>query len=157
MWGVNKEQLEMTHKERLKCLEQGLPLPDAELAWVAVVKERAGQLTFIMIMGTLVLTGGPVAVTSVILSLGHDLPAGGVLALLAVVWCASAFVLLCLTRHAMTGLLHLKRPTATTTTAKSSEVLNGLKLVAREEEPRKTASEAIQDGWFGRPVVVEDE
>jgi hypothetical protein len=158
MWGVNKAlQMEMTHKERLKCLEQGLPLPDAELAWVATVRERAQQLTGIAIVGTIVLTGGPVAVTAIILALGHELPAGGLLTLLAILWCSSAFVLLCLIRHTMAGLLHLKRPTLTVAQSKPVEALNGLKLVPREEEPRQPSSEAIQSGWFSRPVVVDEE
>jgi hypothetical protein len=158
MWGVNKAlQMEMTHKERLKCLEQGMPLPDAELAWIATVRERAQQLTAITIVGTLALTGGPIGVTAIILALGRDLPAGGLFALLAVVWCASAFVLLALTRHTMAGLLHLKRPTTTPTPPKPTEAVNGLKLMAREEEPRQASSQAIQGGWFNRPVVVEEE
>jgi hypothetical protein len=156
MWfGKNAKQLEYEHLERIKCLERGLPLPDAELAWNKVILLRNQQLTAVLIVGTLALMGAPVAVTAIILALGRDLPAGGLLLLLATIWCASAFVLLCLTRHVMAGLLYLKR-TPPAATPRPSEA-NGLKLTPREEVVRGGSSEGIQTSWFGRPVVVDGE
>jgi hypothetical protein len=153
MWFLkNAKQLEYEHLERMKCMEQGLPLPDAELAWTKVIEQRGQQLTGVLIVGTIVLTGGPVGVTAVILSLGQHLPAMGLIPLLALVWCASAFVLLCLTRHAMAGLLHMKRPRSGA--APSAPAFgSALKLVPDEEQP----SEAIRGSWFTRPVIVDQD
>jgi hypothetical protein len=158
MWfGKNEKQLEWEHLERMKCLEQGLPLPDADLAWAKIVEQRGQQLTGVLIVGTIFLTGAPVGLTAIILALGRQMPALGLIALLAVVWCASAFVLLCLTRYAMAGLLHLKRSTQTAPPRPTSQEMNALKLVPHEEEARPVSSEAIKASWFARPVVVDEE
>ncbi len=110
MWfGKNAKQLEWEHVERMKCLERGLPLPDAELAWTKVV------------------------------------------------WCASAFVLLCLARHAMAGLLHLKRPTPTALPRPSASSSDELRLAPYEQVVQGASSEGIQTSWFGRPAVVDDD
>ena len=91
MWGQNKaKEQEARHQERLKCLEHGLPLPDAELAWAAVVYYRTCQLTAVLIVGSIVLIGGPVGVTAILLALGQQLPALGLILLLAIIWCACA-------------------------------------------------------------------
>jgi hypothetical protein len=158
MWfGKNAKQLEWEHLERMKCLERGLPLPDAELAWTKVVEQRGQQLTAVLIIGTIALVGAPVAVTAIILALGHNLPAVGLLLVLAVIWCASAFVLLCLARHAMAGLLHLKRPTPTELPRPPSSSSDELRLVPHEQMVQADSSEGIQTDWFGRPAVVNDE
>jgi hypothetical protein len=158
MWfGKNAKQLEWEHLERMKCLERGLPLPDAELAWTKVVEQRGQQLTAVLIVGTIALVGAPVGVTAIILALGRDLPPVGLLLVLAVIWCASAFVLLCLTRHVMTGLLHLKRPTPTALPRPPSSSSDELRLVPREQVMQGASSEGIQTSWFGRPAVVDDD
>jgi hypothetical protein len=157
MWfGKNAKQLEYEHLERMKCLERGLPLPDAELAWTKVMEQRGQQLTVVLTVGTLALMGAPVAVTAIILGVGNHLPAVGVLFLLATIWCASAFVLLCLTRHVMTGLLYMKRaPLAAT--SRPLPPADGLGLMPRREAAHGNSSEGIQTGWFGRPVLVDGE
>ena len=160
MWWVQVKikQMELTHQERLKCLEHGMPLPDAELAWVATVRERGQQLTAIMIVGTIFLTGAPVAGTAIMLSLGRELPTVGLLLLLAVVWCAPAFVLLCLARHTMAALAHLKRAMSNTAPpGYNVPATNGLKLMAQDDNARNATSEAIKTSWFGRPVAAEDD
>lgn len=154
MWFLkNAKQLEYEHLERMKCMEQGLPLPDAELAWTKVIEQRGQQLTGVLIVGTIVLTGGPVGLTAIILALGQQLPAIGLIPLLALAWCASAFVLLCLTRHAMAGLLHLKRPRSGAAVQSAPVFGSALKLVPDEEHP----SEAIRGSWFARPVIVDQD
>ncbi len=157
LFGKNAKQLEYEHLERMKCLEQGLPLPDADLAWAKAADLRGGQLTAVLLIGTVVLTGGPVGVTAILLSLGRGIPELALILLLAVIWCSSAFVLLCLVRHAMTGLLHLKRPAPTVAQRPLTSPTNGLKLVPHEEEPRGASSEAIKGSWFARPVIVDEE
>jgi hypothetical protein len=158
MWlGKNEKQLEWEHLERMTCMEQGLPLPDADLAWVKVVEQRGQQLTGVLIVGTICLTGAPVGLTAIILALGQQIPALGLILLLGIVWCSSAFVLLGLIRHAMAGLLHLKRPPQTIAARQVPPDAGALKLVPHEQETRNPASEAIQASWFARPVVVDEE
>jgi hypothetical protein len=158
LFGKSVQQQEWEHLERMKCLEQGLPLPDAELEWIKVVEQRGQQLTGVLIVGTIALTGGPVGLTAITLALGQQIPALGLILLLATVWCSSAFVLMCLTRHAMAGLLHLKRPQSTPVTPRPAVPdRKPLQLVPREEEPRAAPSDAIKTSWFTRPVVVDDE
>jgi energy-converting hydrogenase Eha subunit E len=158
MWfGKNAKQLEWEHLERMKCLERGLPLPDAELAWTKVVEQRGQQLTAVLIIGTIALVSAPVGMTTIILIFGRDLPAVGVLLVLAVIWCASAFVLLCLARHAMAGLLHLKRPTPAALPRPPTSSGDALRLVPHEQVEQGDSSEGIQTSWFGRPAIVNDE
>jgi hypothetical protein len=158
MWFIkNIKQLEWEHLERMKCLEQGLPLPDAEVAWTKVVEQRGQQLTAVLIVGTIALMGAPLGLTAILLALGHNLPAGGLLLVLAVIWCAAAFLQLSLTRHVMAGLLHLKRPTPTSARRPQSPPTDSLRLVPAEVPNRADASEGIQTSWFGQPVVVNDE
>jgi hypothetical protein len=156
LFGKSVQQQEWEHLERMKCLEQGLPLPDADLEWIKVVEQRGQQLTGVLIVGTICLTGAPVGLTAIILALGQQIPALGLILLLAAVWCSSAFVLLALTRHAMAGLLQLKRPPQTLARQVPPDA-GGLKLAAREQETRHPKSESIQANWFARPVVVDEE
>jgi hypothetical protein len=156
LFGKSVQQQEWEHLERMKCLEQGLPLPDADLEWIKVVEQRGQQLTGVQIVGTICLTGAPVGLTAIILALGQQIPALGLILLLGIVWCSSAFVLLGLIRHAMAGLLHLKRPPQTLARQVPPDA-SGLKLVPHEEDTRQPASQAIQASWFARPVVVDEE
>jgi hypothetical protein len=157
LFGKSVQQQEWEHLERMKCLEQGLPLPDADLEWIKVVEQRGQQLTGALIVGTICLTGAPVGLTAIILALGQQIPALGLILLLGIVWCSNAFVLLGLTRHAMAGLLHLKRPPQTSSARQLPPDASGLKLAAHLEETRHPGSEAIQASWFARPVVVDEE
>ncbi len=157
LFGKSVQQQEWEHLERMKCLEQGLPLPDADLEWMKVVEQRGQQLTGVLIVGTIFLTGAPVGLTAIVLALGQQISEFGLILLLGIVWCSSAFVLLGLTRHAMAGLLHLKRPPQTMAARQASPDASGLKLVPHLEETRHPASEAIQASWFARPVVVDEE
>src|SRR2546430_30124 len=60
MWfGKSEVEMGYTHQERMKCLEMGFPLPDAELAWVQAVQLRGGQGTAGRDGGAVGLGGGP--------------------------------------------------------------------------------------------------
>jgi hypothetical protein len=145
MWFGKSEQQrrEWAHLERMKCLERGLPLPDADLAWVAVLKQRGEQLTGIMIVGTLGLTGGPVATTAILLSLGRGLPAFLQVLLLVLVWSACAGTLLFLLRHGLAALMSLRREVLAPT-ARPSLTAEHFTRGPREEAVRGEPSQAIQ-------------
>ena len=80
---------EFQHTERLKALEAGFPLPDAELALARTERVRAGVAAAIGIAVPVVALGGAVAGTALILSLAHP---GLHLPVLCVLWpcCAVA-------------------------------------------------------------------
>jgi hypothetical protein len=110
MWfGKSEKQREREHLERMKALEQGLPIPEIELAWYRIVKQRGEQLTGILIVGTVVLVGGSVGATALLLALGHHLPAVWLCLLLAVVWSATMSTLSFLLRHGFPGLMQMQR------------------------------------------------
>ena len=70
----------------------------------------------------------------------------------------TAFVLLCLARHTLAALSHLKRAVSNGTPPhNNTPTMNGLRLVPHEEDARNTSSEAIKTSWFGGPVAAEDD
>jgi hypothetical protein len=130
MSSSKEKQRERRHLERMKCLEQGVPLQDAELAWCRVVKQRGEQLTGILIVGALVLVGGPVAATAILMALGQQMEASYLVMLVGLVWLASSVTLFWLLRHGMTALMQLNRhlpgpSTASPSAASTAEVRNG--------------------------------
>src|SRR5579884_379054 len=64
---VQRRQLE--HTERLKALEAGFPLPDADLAYARADVVRAGVAAAIGIAVPVVTIGGAVAATAMVLSM----------------------------------------------------------------------------------------
>jgi hypothetical protein len=80
---------ELQHAERMKALEAGYPLPDADLAIARTERIRAGVAAAIGIAVPVVALGGAVAGTALILSLAHP---GLHLPVLCVLWpcCAAA-------------------------------------------------------------------
>jgi hypothetical protein len=145
-FGFHKlQQLEWQHLERMKCLEKGLPLPDAELARETVNEQRSNQLTLIMIVGTLCLTGAPVAATAIILAQGQTLPAVCVVVVLVAIWCACALVLGLLAQHVMGALTQIMRATPDgASPGIGSPKTADLKLVPEDEDTHKGSSTAIQ-------------
>jgi hypothetical protein len=146
MWFVKSEkQREREHLERMKCLEQGLPLPDVDLAWYRVVKQRGEQLTGILIVGTIFLAGAPVGATAILVTVGHHLPAVWVFVLLAVVWSMSLSVLYYLVRYSLTGLIQMQR--SSPASPAPGRAAPDTSITTREDEARNAA---VDTRFFGR-------
>jgi hypothetical protein len=144
MWfGKTEKEIDLAHQERMKCLEAGFPLPDADLAWVKVVELRGSQVTAILIVGTVSLVCGPVGTSAIILALGKELLAGWLTpAMLFLVWAVCGYLLYTLFRQGMQTLGQLKRPADFVVKPPPT---NGLKLHKGETaEERPDASERIQ-------------
>jgi hypothetical protein len=80
------QRRQMEHAERLKALESGLPLPDADLALARVEQVRAGVAAAVGLVVPVVTVGGAVAGTAIVLSMAqpqHHLP------VLCVIWACS--------------------------------------------------------------------
>jgi hypothetical protein len=144
MWfGKSDKEMEMAHQERMKCLEVGFPLPDADLAWVKVVELRGSQVTAVLIVGTVALVCGPVGTSAIILALGRDLLAGWLApVLLFLVWAVCGYLLYTLFRQGMQALGQLKRPAdfAVRPMLENANGLQRLPSAAQERPP----SERIQ-------------
>jgi hypothetical protein len=101
------QRRQMEHAERLKALERGFPLPDAELASALTERVRAGVAAGIGITVPAVAVGGAVAGTALVLSLARpddQLPA------LCVIWACSGVASLVTTVVSLAVLLSRKRP-----------------------------------------------
>jgi hypothetical protein len=165
MWfGKSEKALEHTHIERMKCLEMGFPLPDAELAWVQAVQLRGGQITAVLIVGTIALAVAPVGATAILLALGKDLFAVWALVpMLLLIWGVNGYLLFTLLRHGMQSLGQIKRPADFVVkpvpappqpNGKPREVPEV--LVPPSEPPEvRLPSDAIQEGWYARPGATE--
>jgi hypothetical protein len=156
MWfGKSDKQVEYEHQERMKCLEMGFPLPDAELAWVQAVQLRGGQVTAVLIVGTIALACAPVGATAILLALVKDAPAWLIPAILVFMWGVCGYLLLTLFRSGMQILSQVKRPAEFV--VKPSQVqgaapANGTKQLPKEElVESRGSSERIQEGWYARP------
>jgi hypothetical protein len=115
MWFRNNEKkLDHQHLERMKCLEQGLPLPDAELAWVEATRLRGGQVTAVMIIGTIGLMAAPVGTTAILFALGTRLVGASVILplLTVLIWSVCGSVLYTLFQNGMRALSRIREPIA---------------------------------------------
>src|SRR5215472_1523088 len=63
------QQRQLAHAERLKALEAGFPLPDADLALASTDRIRAGVAGAIGIVVPVVTVGGAVAGTALVLAM----------------------------------------------------------------------------------------
>jgi hypothetical protein len=154
MWFRKSEkQLEQEHQERMKCLEKGFPLPDAELAWVEAVRLRGAQVTAVFIVATVALVCGAVGATAILLALGRDLFAPWLLfPMILLVWCVSGSLLYTLFRQGMQSLGQIKRP-ADFVVKPPTEApqANGSRVaVPSETAAPRGPSEGIQEGWYAR-------
>ncbi len=158
MWFVKSEkEIEYVHQERMKCLEMGFPLPDAELAWVEAVRLRGGQVTAVLIVGTVALACAPVGGTAILLSLVKDAPVWMMPAILFFMWSVCGYLLYTLFRSGMQTLSQIRRPAdflvkPTPTPAPA----NGVKLAAKETSEPRRPTEAIQEGLYARPGTTEN-
>ncbi len=155
MWfGKSDKQLEYEHEERMKCLESGFPLPDADLAWVEAVKLRGGQVTAVLIVGTIALACAPVGATAILLALVKDVPPWLIPAILVFMWSVCGYLLFTLFRSVMQTLAQVKRPAdfvAKPAPAAKPAATNGTKPTPKESVEQHSGSERIQEGWFNRP------
>jgi hypothetical protein len=156
MWfGKSDKQLEYEHQERMKCLESGFPLPDADLAWVEAVKLRGGQVTAVLIVGTIALACAPVGATAILLALVKDAPAWLIPATLVLMWSVCGYLLFTLFRSGMQTLAQVKRPADFAAKPVPAQAVpakpNGAKSTPKEPVEQHSGSERIQEGWFNRP------
>jgi hypothetical protein len=158
MWfGKGDKQLELEHEERMKCLEKGFPLPDAELAWVQALQLRGSQVTAVLIVGTVALVCGAVGTTAILLALARDLFAAGLLfGLVVLVWCVSGYLLFALFRQGMQSLGQIKRPADFVARPAAEPPANGARPVPSEVPAPHGPSEAIQEGWYARQGTAEN-
>jgi hypothetical protein len=158
MWfGKSDKELEYEHQERMKCLEMGFPLPDAELAWVEAVRLRGGQVTAVLIVGTVALACAPVGATAILLALIKDAPVWLMPAILVFMWSVCGYLLFTLFRAGMQSLGQIKRPADFV--VKPSQVqtaANGAKPVMKEASEPRSPTEAIQEGRFARQGTPEN-
>jgi hypothetical protein len=152
MWfGKSEKELELVHQERMKCLEKGFPLPDAELAWVEAVRLRGSQVTAVFIVATVALVCGAVGSTAILLALGRDLFGTWLLfPLLLLVWCVSGSLLYTLFRQGMQSLGQIKRPADFVVRLPAEAPANGTGVVPSEAAAPRGPSEGIQEGWYAR-------
>jgi hypothetical protein len=154
MWfGKSEKELELVHQERMKCLEKGFPLPDAELAWVEAVRLRGSQVTAVFIVATVALVCGAVGSTAILLALGRDLFGAWLFPLLLLVWCVSGSLLYTLFRQGMQSLGQIKRPADFVVRPPAEAPANGLPAVPSEASQAaapRGPSEGIQEGWYAR-------
>jgi hypothetical protein len=153
MWfGKSDKQLEYEHQERMKCLEMGFPLPDAELAWTQAVQLRGGQVTAVLIVGTIALACAPVGATAILLALVKDAPVWLIPAILAFMWSVCGYLLYTLFRSGMRTLSEIKRPADfVVKPAQAKAPANGAKAPPKEPVEQSVGSERIQEGWYNRP------
>jgi hypothetical protein len=154
MWfGKSDKEMELVHQERMKCLEMGFPLPDADLAWVEAVKLRGGQVTAVMIVGTIALACAPVGATAILLALVKDAPAWLMPAILGFMWSVCGYLLLTLFRSGMQTLSQIKRPpdfVVKPSQTPAPAQTNGAKTPPKEPVEQLAGSERIQEGWYNR-------
>ncbi len=106
---VQRRQLE--HTERLKALEAGFPLPDADLAYARADVVRAGVAAAIGIAVPVVTIGGAVAATAMVLSMaGPELH----LPVLCVIWASAGLVSLCTAVISLAAVASRRRAATTT-------------------------------------------
>jgi hypothetical protein len=65
------QQRQLAHAERLKALDAGFPLPDADLALARTDRVRAGVACAIGIVVPVITVGGAVAGTALVLGMAH--------------------------------------------------------------------------------------
>ena len=159
MWfGKSDKEIELAHQERMKCLEMGFPLPDAELAWVQAVQLRGGQVTAVMIVGLIALACAPVGATAILLALAKDWPIWFIPPLLFLIWIVCGWLLFSLIRGGMQTLNQIRRPAdfVVKPMTPPHSPTNGLKMPAKEATEPRGPTEAIQEGWYARPGTSEN-
>jgi hypothetical protein len=157
MWfGKSEKELDMVHQERMKCLEQGFPLPDAELAWVEAVRLRGSQVTAVLIVGTVALVCGAVGSTAILLALARDLFGAWLFPLILLVWGVCGYLLLTLFRQGMQSLGQIKRPADFVARPPAEAPANGARVVPSEAAAARVPSEGIQEGWYARQGTPEN-
>ena len=152
-FGKSEKEMEFAHQERMKCLEMGFPLPDAELAWVQAVQLRGGQVTAVLIVGTIALACAPVGATAILLALAKEhLGPYLLFPLILLVWAVSGYLLYTLIRSGMQTLSQIKRPADfVVKPSQAPAPANGAKTLSKEPVEQRGSSERIQEGWYNRP------
>ena len=161
MWFVSKakKRWNMAHLERMKCLEMGFPLPDAELAGVEAVRLRGGQVTAVLIVGTAAAGEPPRSARrrSCCASLVKDAPAWLMPAILVFMWSVCGYLLFTLIRGGMQALSQIRRPAdfvvkpIMLTPAPDEREAKALVAAKETSEPCRIPPRRIQEGWYARP------
>src|SRR5262245_19458236 len=147
MWfGKSEKELELVHQERMKCLERGFPLPDAELAWVEAVRLRGSEVTAVLIVRTGALVCGAVGSTAILLALARDLFVAWLLfGLVFLVWYVSGYLLSTLFRQGMQSLGQIKRPADFVARPTAEAPANGTGTMSSAAAAPRGPSEGIQE------------